>query len=44
MAPCETQTPNPPGVVVQIKVEIKHPGGEIEKGEQTSPWTAPSLS
>ncbi|KAL2289112.1 hypothetical protein FJTKL_02923 [Diaporthe vaccinii] len=31
MAPCDTQTPNPPGVVVQIKVEIKHPGGEIEK-------------
>lgn len=33
MAPCDTQEPTPPGVVVQIKLEIKRPGGEIEKGK-----------
>lgn len=37
MAPCDTQTPNPPGVVVRVKIEIKHSGGEIEHGGRNSP-------
>jgi hypothetical protein len=38
MAPCDTQTPAPAGAVAQIKLEIRRPGGEIEKGEPTSCW------
>lgn len=36
MAPCDTQTANPPGAVVKINVEIKHDGGKVEYGESTS--------
>lgn len=38
MAPSDTQTPNPPGAVVQIKLEVKHPGGEIENGKPAGFW------
>lgn len=36
MAPCDSQTPNPPGAVVKINVEIKHDDGEVEHGESAS--------
>lgn len=39
MAPCDTQERTPKGVVMQIKLEIKRPGGEIEKGK----WDGPGV-
>lgn len=43
MAPCDSQSSTQPKPVVEIKLEIKRPDGQVQNGEPLSTWRFSSL-